>query len=116
MKITNRQLRRIIREEIQKQNDGRTVVGTHKGKEWAVRIPDDLAAFIIDIHQSYMDGDDDNASYDLVDAAYRIHNYIQGEVEKQVGVSIPYQNYDSYDETGLADDLSDAMVDAASEE
>ena len=114
MRIRKSTLKRIISEAV--GNDGRTVVGTHNGKSWAVRIPDSLAAYMIDIHQSYMDGGDDNASYDLVDAAYRIHNYIQGEVEKQVGAPVPYQRYDSYDEAGLADDLSDAMVDAASEE
>ena len=114
MRIRKSTLKRIISEVA--GNDGRTVVGMHNGKSWAVRIPDSLASSMIDVHQSYMDGDDANAAYDLVDAAYEIHNYIQREVEKQVGVPVPYQRYDRYDESGLADDLSDAMVDAASEE
>ena len=97
-------------------NDGRTVTGTHGGKSWSVRIPDNLADAIIKIHQVYLADEDANAPYDLVSASDDIDNFVQAEVEKQLGVSIPNQNYDSIDESGLDSDLADAIVDAASEE
>ena len=63
-----------------------------------------------------MADEDANAPYDLVSASDDIDNFVQAEVEKQLGVSIPNQNYDSIDESGLDSDLADAIVDAASEE
>ena len=100
----------------QSDNDGRTVTGTHGGKPWSVRIPDNLADSIIKIHQVYLTGEDANAPYDLVSASDDIDNFVQAEVEKQLGVSIPGQRYDSIDESGLDSDLADAIVDAAFEE
>jgi hypothetical protein len=89
MKITKRQLRRIIREEKSKvlserkvrrfvrrklleQTGIHTVTGNHEGQEFNVQVPDDLARTIVDAHAALLATveDDGYGEPDITEADY----------------------------------------------
>ena len=141
MKVTKRQLRRIIKEEKAKvlaekkirrivrrklleQVGGHVVSGKHKGQEFSVPVPDALAQKILDAHAALLaispSGDVFSADFNspeaiaFGDAAGEVYNYAALEIEKQTGSRVdPKFGIDGeYHQDGSQ--LSDAL-DAAGE-
>ena len=115
MKITKRQLRRIIKEEKAKvlaeqrvrrivrrklleQAGGHTVKGNHEGQEFSVQLPDALARTILDAHAALLatsptgaaeDGDDSSPAGRAFSAAARqVYAFVDEEVAKQTGMPV----------------------------
>ena len=139
MKITKRQLRRIIKEEkakvlaeqkirrivrrrLMEQDGGHLVSGNHEGQAFSVQVPDDLASSLFSAHAALLatSSNPDDISYAdsgspqaaaFVDAVTQVHDYVDGVVGEQTGKPIgPYGINGEYHQDGSQ--MSDVLDDA----
>ena len=104
MKITKRQLRRIIREAVEPAG-AHVITGEHGQQKFRIQLPASMANGLISAHQA----GDDTSLYDLGIQAYE---FIDGEVAKQTGkpVHAQYGIDGHYDNNGtLIDDVMGAL-------
>ena len=139
MRITKRQLRRIIKEEkakvlteqkirrtvrrkLMEQAGGHMVNGNHEGQEFSVQVPDDLASSLFSAHAALLatSSNPDDISYAdsgspqaeaFVDAVTQVFDYIDNAVGEQKGKPIgPYGINGEYHQDGSQ--MSDVLGDA----
>jgi hypothetical protein len=139
MKITKRQLRRIIKEEkakvlaeqkirrtvrrkLMEQAGGHMVNGNHEGQEFSVQVPDDLASSLFSAHAALLatSSNPDDISYadsgspqaeTFVGAVTQVFDYIDDVVGEQTGKPIgPYGINGEYHQDGSQ--MSDVLDDA----
>jgi hypothetical protein len=122
MRITKRQLKRIIKEEkarilaeqkirrtvrrrLMEQAGAHVITGEHGQQKFSVQLPDPMANELISAHQA----GDNTQLYDL---GLQAHEFIDGEVAKQTGTPVhaQYGIDGHYDNNGtLIDDVMGAL-------
>ena len=140
MRITKRQLRRIIKEEKTKvlaeqkvrrivrrrlleMTGGHAVTGNHEGQEFNIPVPDDLARSLLDAHASLLaiSSNPDDVSYAdsgspqaaaFGDAVRQVYDHVDGAVGEQTGKPVhpSYGINGEYHQDGSQ--MSDVLNDA----
>ena len=121
--LAEQKVRRIVRRKLLEQAGGHTVTGNHEGQEFSVQVPDALARTILDAHAALLATRPTGAAEDANDsspagrafsaAAREVYAFVDEEVARQTGTPVdPHRGVSGgYHEDGSQ--MSDVLADAA---